>query len=608
MVGTESPVRRIRIRIFVLGLLLFGSLGGLLARAVRLQLGEEKKLGRVAREQYQATVSLPGRRGDIRDRNGVALASSVQVDSIFADPRAILDLDEAVEGLAGALHLPARALRRRLAEKGRFVWVKRQVTAAEARAVEGLGLSGIGAVKESRRFYPERELAAQLLGFTGVDGEGLEGLERFYDQVLAGRSVLLPCVRDARGRLIAEETATADDLEGAALDLTIDRALEYLAQQAIDRQVAESHAASGIAIVLEPATGALLALAVAPPFNPNSVRPSDRDALRDRAVTDAFEPGSTFKSFLAAALLQEKVATPATPLFAENGAWRIGRRTIHDHEPFGWLTLARVLQVSSNIGAAKFGLALGRIRLHDYLQAFGFGARTGIALPGEVRGTVASLRSDISVATASFGQGVTATPLQIVTAFGALANGGTLMRPYVVERIVEPDGRSVTTEPRPIRSVVSRAVARTVTKMLEAVVEKGGTAPAAAVPGYLVAGKTGTAQKADPLTGGYSADKRFASFVGYLPAQAPRFVIGVFVDEPKGKIYGGEVAAPVFREIAEGALRQMGVPPTEPIPAPAAPVAAATPATARPGGPRPALKLAQAATRPLPPTPPEVRP
>ncbi len=608
MVGTESPVRRIRIRIFVLGLLLFGSLGGLLARAVRLQLGEEKKLGRVAREQYQATVSLPGRRGDIRDRNGVALASSVQVDSIFADPRAILDLDEAVEGLAGALHLPARALRRRLAEKGRFVWVKRQVTAAEARAVEGLGLSGIGAVKESRRFYPERELAAQLLGFTGVDGEGLEGLERFYDQVLAGRSVLLPCVRDARGRLIAEETATADDLEGAALDLTIDRALEYLAQQAIDRQVAESHAASGIAIVLEPATGALLALAVAPPFNPNSVRPSDRDALRDRAVTDAFEPGSTFKSFLAAALLQEKVATPATPLFAENGAWRIGRRTLHDHEPFGWLTLARVLQVSSNIGAAKFGLALGRIRLHDYLQAFGFGARTGIALPGEVRGTVASLRSDISVATASFGQGVTATPLQIVTAFGALANGGTLMRPYVVERIVEPDGRSVTTEPRPIRSVVSRAVARTVTKMLEAVVEKGGTAPAAAVPGYLVAGKTGTAQKADPLTGGYSADKRFASFVGYLPAQAPRFVIGVFVDEPKGKIYGGEVAAPVFREIAEGALRQMGVPPTEPIPAPAAPVAAATPATARPGGPRPALKLAQAATRPLPPTPPEVRP
>ncbi len=577
---TGSPVRWIRIRIGILAAGLLLALGGLLARAARLQLGEGAHLAALAREQYLARVELPAQRGDIHDRRGVPLASSVQVDSIFANAAQLPDGSAA--RLAAALHLDPGALARKLAPQEPFVWIKRQVTAAEADAVRRLALPGVGAVKESRRFYPERELAAQLLGFTGIDGTGLEGLERRYDDELRGREALLPGTRDAKGRVIAEGSVDTAALEGASIDLTLDRDLQYLAQQALDREVAASRSVGGVAIVLEPATGAVLALAVSPSFNPNAVGERDRNALRDRAITDAYEPGSTFKAFVAAAALQERVANPATVVFGENGAWSVNGRTIHDHKPFGWMSLARVLQVSSNIGAAKIGLQLGRERLREYLEAFGFGERTEVGLPGEVRGTVGPFRSDIANATASFGQGVTATPLQLVAAYGALANHGVLMRPFVVSRVARPDGQTTQVGPQEVRRVVGPAAAQSVTRMLEGVVAKGGTAPSAAIPGFAVAGKTGTAQKVDPVAGGYSPDKRLASFIGYVPADAPRLVVGVFLDEPKGEIYGGEIAAPVFREIAEGGLRQLGVAPDPKL------IGGETPSLAlRQSGPRP---------------------
>ena len=575
---TETPIRWIRIRTVLLGLLVLGALAGLLARAAQLQLGEGARLARLAREQYRLEVSLPARRGAIVDRRGAALASSVQVDSVFVNPSLLPDPHAAALGLAAALHLDPHALERRLDPTSQFAWVKRQVTASEAEAARRLSLPGLGFAKEGRRFYPERELAAQLLGFTGLDGEGLEGLEKRYDASLRGRAVLLPGVRDAKGRVLTQESVSSGELEGAAIQLTLDRNIQYLAQQSLARQVSATRSASGMAIVMEPATGAILALAIAPSFNPNAVSDRDRRAVRDRAVADAFEPGSTFKAFLAAAALQERVVTPGTVLFGENGAFPIGGRTIHDHERFGWMSFAKVLQVSSNVGAAKVGLSLGRERLHDYLTAFGFGLRTEIGLPGEVRGQLPPIRSDIATATTSFGQGVTATPIQLVTGYAAIANGGTRMRPYVVARVTQPDGQVVETKPQVVRQVVSPAIAQEVTRMLEGVVEKGGTAEKAALPGYRVAGKTGTAQKVDPVTGGYSADKRFASFIGYLPAEAPRVVIGVFMDEPKGQVYGGLVAAPVFREIAEGTMRQLGIAPTEPL----AVVARAPPAVASP--------------------------
>ncbi len=580
MLDGRRATRWIRFRILLLAATLGGALLVLFGRAVQLQLGEGARLARLAREQYLLHVALPAERGQIQDRNGAALASSVQVDSVYANPSLLSEAPGAARQLARALSIDPRALGRKLDPSLQFAWIKRQVTPSEAEAVRRLGITGVAFAKESRRFYPERELGAQLLGITGVDGEGLEGLEKRYDEELRGKTVLVPGIRDAKGHVLTEAAVSPVDIQGSSLRLTVDQGVQFLAQSALAKQVAATHSTAGVAIVLDPRTGAILAVAVVPTFNPNSVDARDRNALRDRAVTDAYEPGSTFKAFLAAASLEEGVATPATPIFGENGAFHVGGRTIHDHKPFGWMSFARVLQVSSNVGAAKVGLQLGRERLYRYLRAFGFGERTGVGLPGEVRGSLSPFRSDISTATASFGQGVTATPLQLVSAYGAIANGGLLVSPRLVDAVIQPGGEPSKLPAPPPRRIVSPAVAAQVTRMLEGVVQKGGTAEAGAVPGYRVAGKTGTAQKADAITGGYSADKRFASFIGYLPAEHPCAVIGVFLDEPKGQVYGGEVAAPVFREIAEGLVRQLGIPPDQAIlasvgPPPKRPVPAA---------------------------------
>jgi cell division protein FtsI (penicillin-binding protein 3) len=522
----------------------------------------------MAEEQSRFRVPLSGQRGAIMDRRGASLATSIPVESVFVDPSQLPDPVQAGAVLAAALHLDRRALERRFEPPGSFVWVKRQVSAGEAEAVRRLALTGVGFVKESRRFYPERELAAQLLGLAGLDGEGLEGLELHYDGVLRGTPMVLSGVRDARGNVVTEQSVEPTALEGASLELTLDRGIQYLTQQALRRAVDTSHASAGMALVLEPSTGAILAMAVSPSFNPNALSPSERGALRNRLVADSYEPGSTFKAFVVAGAFREGLVAPNSLIQVADGAFEVGDRTIHDHKARGWLTVSRMLQVSSCVGAAKVGLLLGRQRLHAILREFGFGERTGVGLPGESKGNLPEFRSDVATATASFGQGVTATPLQLVSAYAALANGGKLMRPYVVARVIHPPGQlngeqdTPPNAPVEVRQVVSSEVARAVTHMLEGVVEKGGTAEAAAVEGFRVAGKTGTAQKVDPVLGGYSADKRFSSFIGYLPAEAPRLVIGVFLDEPKGQVYGGVVAAPAFREIAAGALRQLGVTPS----------------------------------------------
>jgi cell division protein FtsI (penicillin-binding protein 3) len=561
----RNDARWMRVRLKILGVAMGMSLGALMFKAFQLQIGQGNKLRQLAFEQYSLKVSLPPHRGFVQDRAGAVLAQSVQVDSVYADPTRLSDPRQAALALARVLHLDAheeRALEHRFDPALQFAWVKRQVSDAEALGVRALGLPGIGTVKESRRFYPQKELAAGLLGFAGIDGVGLEGLERAYDELLQGEPAQLPSVRDARGQMMAADLPSPVELTGDTLTLTLDRNLQYLAEQALARGLATTHAAAGVALILEPASGAVLAMATLPSFNPNLVADGERSAARNRALTDAFEPGSTLKAFMVAGALQHKVVTPQTLVFAENGALPVNDRVIHDHKPYGWLTVGQVLQVSSNIGAAKIGLSLGRERLWETLHAFGFGERTDLGLPGEVRGVLPPFHSDIATATASFGQGVMATPLQLVMGYGALANGGLLMRPFVVSRIAPADGTpAVDINPRALRQVVSPEITRQVTAMLERVVQKGGTAEAGAVPGYRVAGKTGTAQKVDPVSGTYSRDKRFSSFVGYLPAQAPRAVIGVFLDEPKGEVYGGMIAAPIFREIALGTMQELGVPP-----------------------------------------------
>ena len=590
--------RWMRVRVKILGATFFCLLAVVAARAIQLQIFERQALIDMARDQYVRDIEIPARRGDVFDRRGVPLAQSVEVDSIWADPSLLPDLPRTARELARRLHLDGRELSERLSRARRFAWVKRQARPEEVAAVKAMKLRGIGFAREPRRFYPQRELAAHVLGLTGTDGHGLEGLELAFEDELSGQSARLGGLRDARGRkLLTQGAGDPVERQGASVTLTLDRQLQFVAEKALAKAVTDARALAGMAVVLDPRTGELLALANYPTFNPNAPGESSREMLRNRAALDTFEPGSTFKAFVVAAALEERAIRPDEVFYCEKGAWTLGRHVINDTHPHEWLTPRRILQVSSNICAAKIAQRLGREALSRYYADFGFGQRSGLALPGEGRGVVPLPRGDVALATQAFGQGLTATAVQIAAAYGALAHDGVLMRPYLVSRVVDPDGVVLLeNQPTPVRQVVSPRTARQVISMLESVVEKEGTAPKAYLEEYRVAGKTGTAQKADPVARGYS-DKRIASFIGVVPAEAPRAVILVVVDEPKTDVYGGLVAAPAFKEIARAAMPYLGVmpsrpaaeapsagvsrvPPSAPAPA-AAPISAVTDAVAR---------------------------
>jgi cell division protein FtsI (penicillin-binding protein 3) len=560
--GRSSPSRWVRVRVVFLALVFWTVLAGVLTRAVILQVHEGERLRELAQDQYVRQIEIPARRGDIFDRRRVPLAQSVEVDSIWVDPSLLPDHASNARILARAIHADAEELRARFARAKRFAWIKRQAKQEEVAAVKALALPGIGFTREPRRFYPHRELAAQVIGIAGIDGAGLEGLEVAFDQELSGQNLQLLGLRDAKGRqLLTQGTLYPPNRQGATLTLTLDRQIQYFSEKSLAKAVEDAKAVSGMAIVLDPKTGEILALANFPSFNPNAPGGS-RELFRNRAALDVFEPGSTFKSFAVAAALEEGAIKYEDVFYCEEGRWDVGGHTIHDAHAHGWLTPAKILQVSSNIGAAKIAQVLGRERLVRYYERFGFGERSRLGLPGEARGSVPFPKAEVSLATAAFGHGVSASAVQLAAAYGALANGGVLMRPWLVSKVTDQDG-AVLLEKGPIemRRVVSTKTARQVVAMLEAVVEKEGTAPRARMAEYRVAGKTGTAQKIDPVAGGYS-DKRIASFVGLVPAEDPRAVILVVIDEPKTDVYGGLVAAPAFKEIAASVMAYMGVPPS----------------------------------------------
>jgi cell division protein FtsI (penicillin-binding protein 3) len=555
---SPNAIRGVKIRLGLVALGFAFALGAVFLRALRLQVEDRAPLQRIAREQQNTELTLPPKRGAIYDRRGVPLAVSVEVDSAYADP-ALLEAPRRAAGeLARALDLDARKVLKSLDPDRHFVWLKRQLAPAEVDRVKALGLTGVGFVKEARRFYPQRELASNVVGLAGRDGDGLEGVEMAFDWMLRGRPRTLASLRDARGRPLLEEGAIrSDEVEGASVTLTLDRSIQFIAENALRAGLQETGARAGMVVALDPGTGEILALANQPTFNPNAPA-ADAELRRDRAVVDTYEPGSTFKVFLIATALDQKLLGPSDTFFCENGSYTVGTHTIHDHLAHGWLTPAQIVQFSSNIGAAKIAQKIGAVRLRDGLVAFGFGEKTGCGLPGEAKGKVPLPKRDIELATMAFGQGVTASPLQVTAAFAAIANGGQLMRPYFVQRIVEPTGQVVLrSSPQPIRRVVSAGVAKMMVAMMAKVFEPGGTAAVARPTGYPAAGKTGTAQKVDPITGTYATDRSFASFVGFAPADSPRLVVGVFLDEPKGD--GGHAAAPVFKAIIESALPQMGV-------------------------------------------------
>jgi cell division protein FtsI (penicillin-binding protein 3) len=554
-----------RVRVALLGVIFAAALIGDFGRAFVLQVRQKEKLKSMAQDQYVRALEVPARRGEVFDRRGVPLAQSVDVDSIYVDSSLFEDQSLGARMLSKELGLDSKELIARMQRGKRFAWVKRQATPAEVAKVKALGLPAVGFAKEPRRFYPQRELASHVLGLVGSEGRGLDGLELAFDDELSGEGVKQDAFRDARGRkLLTQGTVDLASREGAQVTLTLDRHLQYVTEKALNKTVTESRAAAGMAVVIDPRTGEILALANAPTFNPNAPQGAPAEALRNRAITDQFEPGSTMKSFVIASALDARAITAEQTFDCQMGAWKIGKYTVNDTHPHGMLDTRGILQVSSNICAAKVGQILGRERLVDTFNRFGFGTKHNLGLPGETKGSLPFPKAEIQLATQSFGQGMTASAIQLASAYAALANDGVLMRPYLISRVVDADGQALLeNQPTEVRRVVSAKTARTVVGMLESVVEKGGTAPLARLDEYRVAGKTGTAQKAGP--GGYS-DKRIASFAGMLPAEDPRLVVLVVVDEPKTDVYGGLVAAPAFKEIASAAMPYLGVTPSRVAP------------------------------------------
>ncbi len=559
--------RSMQIRIRLIGAIFVAAFLAIAARAGYLQLVLADDLTARGNQQHQRVVKLTPQRGAIYDRNGEELALSLEVKSLYANPREIKDLPKVARKLAPILGIYEKRLRKKLAEKKSFVWIERKLSPQLAEQVAKYKFAGLHFVREHKRYYPRGQVASQVVGFTGLDPRGLEGIELVYDADLQGEAGLLISERDARGRgLATAEQVVRGGTPGGSLFLTIDRTLQYIAEKELARQVKASGAVGGTVVMMEPASGRVLAMASQPSYNPNAInryRPAD---WRNRAVSDAFEPGSIFKPFLLAGVLEEGLFKPRSRIDCENGRFEVGGKVIRDHKRYGKLTLAEIIKYSSNIGFAKLGKKLDRERYYQYIRDFGFGEKTGIDLPGEENGLVRRPERwfAIDLATISFGQGISVTPLQMVTAMSAIANGGLLMEPYLVEKIVDDEGAPIyRRQPQVVRRVISEKTARLVRKMMVGVTQKGGTGTRGAVAGYGVAGKTGTAQKVDPVTGGYSVDKRVASFIGMLPAKNPAMVVLVTVDEPQTQPYGGLVAAPVFSRIADESMRYLDIPPTE---------------------------------------------
>ena len=569
MVPDGGPVgeRMVRLRLMLLALSV-----SLWALVITIRLFHLQVLGRPFFERQSArqserTINLDPRRGPILDRNGHELAVSVDAESIYAVPQDVADPEHTAAGLARALGLDAAGRKEVLGQLQRnraFAWVKRKVDPATAREVRELQLDGIGFLTENRRYYPKRELASQVLGYVGTDNVGMSGIEYAFDEAIRGRGQKVVVHTDARRRPLGHTEKPST--EGQTVVLAVDESVQYVAERELDRAMAETQSQSGVVVVVEPWTGEVLAIANRPTFNPNRFGAYPSSRWRDRAVADAYEPGSVFKIVTAAAGLQEKVVEPEEVLDCGNGSIDIAGQRINDHAVFDKLTFREAVTKSSDIGMIRVAQRLGRDNFNRYMREFGFGGPTGIDLPGESSGLLRppSKWSAISLASLSFGQEVGVTALQMTMAAAAVANGGYLMKPLVVKEVENASGSVVKAfRPVAVRRVLQPETVDTLTEILKAVVREG-TGRHAAVPGYVVAGKTGTAQKVD-ASGRYSMVDHVASFVGFVPAAHPALVILVSLDSPRGpRNQGGEVAAPVFARIAEQALRYLAVPPDDP--------------------------------------------
>lgn len=538
----------------------------LLFRFFDLQVLQADMMMEKARRQHEKIITLDSSRGAILDREGRPLALNLDVPSVYATPSAIDSPKRVARRLAQALDLPREHVEKRLQNKRDFVWIQRKILDPAGHRLEALALPGVNTLIETRRFYPKGTLLAHVLGFAGIDSQGLEGLEIGYDAFLRGDARQVVLYRDALGRgIIPDGRRKPQALSGHAIHLTIDEVIQYIAERALDHAITETKAQGGAVIVMDPKTGEILAWTLRPTFDPNHIQQASPQVWRNRALTDPYEPGSTLKVVLAAAALELNHVRPDTLIYAGDGEMPISGTIIHDHEKAGWVTFREAIRRSSNVASVKTALALGNEQVYRFLRAFGFGERTGIDLPGESIGILKSPDhwSGRTLPSLAIGQEIAVTPLQLVTAVSVIANQGQLMKPFLVREISNPQGSIVRRHtPQMRRRPIRAETAHTVTDLLVNVVENG-TGRRAAIPGYRVAGKTGTAQKVDPATGTYSSTKSIGSFVGFVPAEDPQLAMVVMIDEPQGPAWGGVVAAPVFREVAEQALRYLHVAPRQ---------------------------------------------
>jgi cell division protein FtsI (penicillin-binding protein 3) len=559
---------KVHVRLLILAGVAFFWMFAVFGRLTYLQFFRHSDYMSQAIRQQRHTIDIYPKRGVIYDRNMRPLAMSVPVQSAFAMPAEIKDSDMAARLLAGALQIPAQAVREKLEAGGSFVWLKRKLPQEEEVAVRSLNLKGIYFFEENKRYYPKRDMASHVLGFVDVDEHGLGGIEHEYDSLIRGKEEKIAVMKDARQRWFDGGQAQQD--HGESIVLTVDEKIQYIAERELAAAIEKFHAPAGSVIVEDPNTGAILALANWPKYNPNAVNQVEKEARMDRAVSAIYEPGSTFKLITLAAAFDQNLIRPEEVFNCENGSIVVAGHRIHDHKPYGNLTVAEILANSSDVGAIKIALRLGPPRFNDYIHVFGFGSPTGVDLPGESRGLVYQLKhwGAFSIGSISMGQEVGVTPLQMINAVSAIANGGLLYKPHVVEQMrrgdqaVALEGPSTPADPK---RIIRPETAATMRHLMEGVILKG-TGKAARLDGWTAGGKTGTAQKIDPATGRYSHTKVIASFSGFAPINNPAVAILVSIDSPEGWPHdGATVSAPVFKKIAEQVLSYLDVPRDVPL-------------------------------------------
>lgn len=556
-----------RILIVFLGMMLLGS--AILLRAAWLQFLPNEKLKTLKNRQFQTVVTLPSRRGPVVDKDGRDLAMSVAAFSLYADPKIIPNKKQIARKLSKELGLSTESIFSKIKDSNRrFSWIQRRITREKMENIKAWKVRGLSFVEEWTRVYPNENLMSQVLGFIGSEGQGLEGLELQLEDTLKGNQKKVLVKRDARGRpLVSEGLLFTENPEGHEVQLTVDSELQYQLEAELAKTVQEFDAVGAVGVILDAKTSAIRALASAPTYDANKASNTGAELRRNRNVTDFFEPGSVIKPFVVAKGMKDKLLQPNSKFFCEWGQWKVTDRIIRESDSnhkFGSITVSEIMAYSSNIGTAKIALQMGAEKVREGLQEFGFGSRTGVDLPGEVRGILHPLPWNPHLtATNSFGQGMAATTLQVAAAYAALANGGVMKKPYIVQQIRNTEnGEIEEIDHGDGKRVLSEAQAESMRMLLTAVTQKGATGYNARVSGFQVAGKTGTAQKALSNGRGYKSGGYISSFAGMIPAHKPEYVIYVAVDEPKKNYYASVVAAPLFSRIASFAVRKSGLAPT----------------------------------------------